>query len=188
MGAIPGDPASGVSASRVGDFGLETWRFSADSPHGAPNIQKNFAARTRVVVAAISLVIAGGIAVGLMLAGFGLGTLAAWFAVGVLLLALMQARLAMFGVGLGVIGLVGALEIGSGAIPVIAVPLLGATLLAAAEYGYWSFELQMTVAQSSSAIMRRAAVIMILVLVGAVASTVCITLADLVASMTAQRM
>jgi len=103
----------------------------------------------------------------------------------VLVLALVQASPGAFGLGLGAIVLVGALEFLRGTSSMIAVLLYGPALLASAEFGYWSLELQMTVSQSNQSVLRRAAVVSALVLAGAMITAVCVTLVGLLAGVTA---
>jgi hypothetical protein len=98
-------------------------------------------------------------------------------------LALLRAARGLFAVGLGALGLVAALAILQGSIPAIAVPLYGGALLAAAEFGYWSFEMRMTAPQSSATMRRRTGVILSLVVLGAGASALLLAILGLVGTL-----
>lgn len=97
---------------------------------------------------------------------FPIASFAAWFAVVSMTLGLLQGKGLLLPVGIGVLGLVATGEALQGSIARSLVPILGAALLASAESGYWSFELQQTVAQSNSVIARRVGVIVGLAAVG----------------------
>lgn len=101
---------------------------------------------------------------------FPIATLLAWFAVLALVAGLVSGPGVVFPVALAGLALLALLEIVDNTLPTRAAPLIGAGLLASAEFGYWSFELRWNVARSKTIILRRVGVILGLVLVGAALS------------------
>jgi hypothetical protein len=66
-------------------------------------------------------------------------------------------------VGMGAIGVA---ELFLGTLPASVAPLIGLTLLAAAELGYWSFELQLPAWRGRGAVVRRASATALLLVAG----------------------
>lgn len=76
----------------------------------------------------------------------------------------------MFPAGVAGLGLVALAEILHGNLASTFTPLIGAVLLASAEFGYWSFEFEARVRQARPVILRRVGVILGLVVLGAAIS------------------
>jgi hypothetical protein len=79
---------------------------------------------------------------------------------------LVQGRGLLFPVGLVVLLLVAIFELLYGTLAVIQAPFVGGALLAAAEFGYWSIELEAGVRPSKLALLRRVGSILVLVVLG----------------------
>lgn len=147
---------------------MEAGRAATDSINGVAPIQKHVAPPARLIVAAVATGIAAAIAGVLTFADFSfpVASLCAWLAVVGLAVGLLRQRGPVFPCALAVLGLVAVIEMLSGILPTTSAPLLGAGLLASAEFGYWSFEFRARLAHTGSAILRRAAVIVSAVVVG----------------------
>jgi hypothetical protein len=145
------------------------WAAVAGPVHRASEIQKNFASRSRLIVAGVAAAIAAVIAALLTVADFSFpaATVFAWLAVAVAVVGLFQSRGPLFPAALASLGLIGLGEILHGVLSSTFSPIIGAALLASAEFGYWSYELQAGVKHTNSAMLRRVAVIVGVVVVGA---------------------
>lgn len=100
----------------------------------------------------------------------------AWFAAIAVVGGLIQIGGYIFPAAIAGLGLAAFLELLDSALPTRITPLLGGGLLACAELGYWSFELRANIRHSAKGILRRAAVILVLVVVGATISGLGVTL------------
>jgi hypothetical protein len=142
---------------------------TTSSLHGATEIQKNFAARTRLIVGAVAAAVAVGIAAELTTSDFAFprATVGAWLAVLVVSFGLVHGRGALFPAGLVALACLALLDLLNGALAIVQAPLIGGALLGTAEFGYWSFELEAGVGQTQPVILRRVGVILVLVLLGA---------------------
>ena len=94
------------------------------------------------------------------------GTIGAWLAVVVLIVGLLQRRGPIFPVGVIVLTSVALFDLLYGTLATVQAPLIGGALLATAEFGYWSFELEAGVRQTQPVILRRVGVIVGLVVLG----------------------
>lgn len=162
---------------------METRSIIPNATDGASKIQKNFAARQRLIVATIAALTAGGIAAALGASGSRWPAAISWVCVVVVLTALLRASSALFTAALGALCLIAVIEILQGSIPALAAPLFGGALLGLAELSYWSFDLRMSVPQSSATIRRRAGVIASVVVVGAGTSALLLALLGLVGTL-----
>ena len=90
----------------------------------------------------------------------------------VLVVGLLQGRGLIFPLGVVVLGGAALLDLLHGTLATAQVPLIGGGLLATAEFGYWSFELEAGIMQTQPAIVRRVGVILGLVVLGAGLSAV----------------
>jgi hypothetical protein len=146
-------------------------RRAAPNPvRGVGKIQTKFAAseRLRVAVGAAATAIAVAIAVLLTLAVLSsvLAIVLALVAVVAVVVGLADPRSHVFPSALAALGLAGLVELLEGALPTRITPLLGGSLLACAELGYWSYELGARVRHSAIGVVRRGAVILVLVALG----------------------
>jgi hypothetical protein len=141
---------------------------AADSIHGATEIQKNFAARSRLIVGAVAAGIAVAIAAQLTTGDFvfPIATVGAGLSVVALVVGLLQGRGSFLPTGLLGLGSIALLEVLHGSLATFEVPFIGGAMLAAAEFGYWSFELQITVRRGGTAILNRVGAVLGLVVAG----------------------
>jgi hypothetical protein len=133
---------------------------------GDGKIQKNFAARPRLISAIVAVATTVSIAAVLTAPGFSSTATLAWILVGLVLLGSRQAPRRLLGAAISALGLLAVIEVLQGSFLALAAPLLGGALLAAAEFGHWSIELQLTVSQSATTLRRRTSVVVSLVVVG----------------------
>lgn len=94
----------------------------------------------------------------------------AWVAVVGIVVGLADSKNQVFPSALAALGFAGLIEVLEGALPIRITPFLGGSLLACAELGYWSYELGAPVRHSAIGIVRRGAVIVTLVALGAAIS------------------
>jgi hypothetical protein len=80
--------------------------------------------------------------------------------------ALLSGRGSLLGIAIGALGILSLLEIFQGRLAGSAAVVIGAGLLASAEFGYWSLELQASPPQTQRSIRRRLTVIFGLVALG----------------------
>jgi hypothetical protein len=98
---------------------------------------------------------------------FPAATISGWVAAALLVIGLLMRRGPLLPTGLGGLGLVALGEILHGNLVGTFTPLVGAALLASAEFGYWSFELEAGVRYTPRVILRRVGMIVGLVVLGA---------------------
>jgi hypothetical protein len=110
---------------------------------------------------------------------FPTATVLAWLGVAVAIVGLLQGRGLLFPVALAGLSVIALVEILRGELTGSFSPVIGAALLASAEFGYWSFEFEAGVRHSRPLILRRIGVILGLVLVGAALSGILATLGGL---------
>src|SRR5207245_9225969 len=91
-------------ANWPGRFSLETRSIIPNATDGASKIQKNFAARQRLIVATVAALTAGGLAAALGASGSRWPAAISWVCVVVVLTALLRASSALFTAALGEIG------------------------------------------------------------------------------------
>jgi hypothetical protein len=97
---------------------------------------------------------------------FPVATLLAWLAVVVLVGGLVSGPGVLFPGAIAGLSLLTLAEFLDGTLPARVVPLVSAGLLASAEFGYWSFEFRWNLTHAKSTVLRRAGVILGLVLAG----------------------
>ena len=133
----------------------------------------------RVAVAATAGGVAAAIAVLLTLANWSSPLLIAlaWIAAMATASSLIRFSELIFPCSLAGLGLLALFDVLAGAVPRGLTPLIGGALLAAAELGYWSFELR-SVRQTAIGVTRRGAVILGLILLGASISGVAVAVFD----------
>ncbi len=107
--------------------------------------------------------------------GSALTIVLAWVAVAAVVVGLADSESQVFPSAVAVLGFAGLIEVLEGALPIGITPLLGGSLLACAELGYWSHELGTRVRHSAIGIARRGAVIVALVALGAAISGLGVT-------------
>ena len=100
-------------------------------------------------------------------ARFPAGMIASWAAVAALGWALLSLNELLVAVSLLALGVVAVAEIVAGRLPHVAVPLVGGCIIAAAELGYWSFELHLAPWRAMRVVARRLVAIVGIVVVGA---------------------
>lgn len=97
-------------------------------------------------------------------------TVGAWLAFGLIVIGLLSGRGLLMPAGVAVLFSLFMVEVLYGTLSTVQAVVIAVALLAAAELGYWSIEVQATVPRSKAAILRRARVIVALA-VGGVAIT-----------------
>jgi hypothetical protein len=97
---------------------------------------------------------------------FPAATVCAWLTIILLLVGLLQGRGLFFPVSVAALTCLTLLELLYGTLATIQAVLIGGALLATAEFGFWSFELQVTVPRHEQAILVRTGVILALTFAG----------------------